>query len=258
MYFLRQLTRQVLTIGPWSKSGMRKFLSTAFGPMTAHVLLSPVDHFGVRYLDTIVCDRIGGSKKRGFYVELGANNGLAQSNTLHLEVAHRWQGILIEPVPAEFASLLANRGRRNQCVNVAAVSFGYKAKVMRIVESGLMSTPVDGSSDIKDPKSHASSMVSKNEESHNLDVIEVPVATLDVILTRNGAPKIIDFLSLDVEGGELEVLKGVDFSRTTIRWILVESRGIRAIREFLEPLGYVFEGRIGIHDYLFRSEKEVP
>jgi len=199
-----------------------------------------------------VCDRIGGSSKRGFYVELGANNGFTQSNTLHLEVEHGWSGILIEPVPVEFGHLVSNRGRRNQCVNAAAVGFDFGSRMMRIAEHGLMSTPLDGISDIADRERHASSTAVSGSQAEALRTIEVRATPLDEILASENAPLEIDFLSLDVEGGEMEVLRGIDFSRTTIRWILVESRDIQKIQEFLEPFGYVSEGQVGIHDYLLR------
>ena len=53
-------------------------------------------------------------------------------------------------------------------------------------------------------------------------VIQVPVTTLDDILVEGGAPQPLDFLSVDVEGHEIEVLRGFNFARWQPRLILLE------------------------------------
>jgi hypothetical protein len=58
-------------------------------------------------------------------------------------------------------------------------------------------------------------------------------------------------LSLDVEGGEIEVLKGVDHEKYRFKWILVESRDEKRISEYLEAQGYSFHSKLTGHDYLF-------
>jgi hypothetical protein len=70
-------------------------------------------------------------------------------------------------------------------------------------------------------------------------VIDVPVRTLDDILAEIGAPKPLDFLSVDVEGHEIEVLSGFDFARWRPRLILLEDHVADLSKHrFLRRAGY--------------------
>jgi len=51
--------------------------------------------------------------KNGFYVELGANDGISQSNTLYFERYKNWRGVLVEPSPHNFLKCLSNRSKSN-------------------------------------------------------------------------------------------------------------------------------------------------
>jgi len=70
-------------------------------------------------------------------------------------------------------------------------------------------------------------------------IIDVPVKTLDDVLTQASAPSPIDLLSVDVEGHEMEVLQGFDFARWRPRLILVDDHvSSREKRWFLQSCGY--------------------
>jgi len=73
------------------------------------------------------------------------------------------------------------------------------------------------------------------------------------ILKASSAPKNIDFLSLDVEGAELEVLKGIDFNEYSFKYILVECRDINELETFLNKSGYRLIEKFSFHDYLFKK-----
>ena len=63
----------------------------------------------------------------------------------------------------------------------------------------------------------------------------------------------IDFISLDVEGAELEVLKGINFDDYSFKFMLIEIRNLKPIEDFLIERGYVLEKKLSEHDYLFKS-----
>ena len=187
--------------------------------------------------------------KRGFYVEIGANDGRLWSNTLTLELFDGWTGVLIEPIPEVYERLKFNRSRRrNQLFNVACVSDTFESSTMRMATANFMSTPLEGQSDLVDRVSHAKEYSPLNE----VQVIEVPVLTLTEVLTEARAPRNPNLLSLDVEGGEMEVLRGIDFQRYRFEWILVESRSPNELKAFLSANGYVLEENLGGIDYLYR------
>jgi FkbM family methyltransferase len=121
-----------------------------------------------------------------------------------------------------------------------------------------MTTPMEGSSDMEDRKSHAQSGQKFLKGDEKVSTFSAKARTLNSILDDAGAPQAIDLLSLDVEGGELEVLSGVDHSKYRFNWILVESRNKQTISDFLEKLGYEFHSQLTGHDFLFQDKVRQP
>ncbi|MDA7814883.1 FkbM family methyltransferase [Pontimonas sp.] len=195
--------------------------------------------------------------RNGYYVEIGANNGVAQSNTLALELYYGWRGILIEPVRTTYEELLLNRSkRRNQLIRAACVSFQFVGQSLQIARSNLMSSAIGLESDIVDPIQHAKSglrFLNTMEATVAIEIEEVPAVTMSSILYSAKAPKRIQLLSLDTEGSEIEVLKGIDFAAFRFEWILTECRDIEKMKAYLTPLGYSLVGKLSVHDYLFRD-----
>jgi hypothetical protein len=77
--------------------------------------------------------------------------------------------------------------------------------------------------------------------------------TLNEILQGACAPNLIDFMSLDVEGAELDVLKGVDHSLYRFKYLLVECRDIARLSEYLKVKSYELIDQFDAHDYLFHD-----
>ncbi len=67
------------------------------------------------------------------------------------------------------------------------------------------------------------------------------------------APSLIDLLSLDVEGVELEILKGIDHSKFRFRYICVESRQFEELKQYLIDKNYLHIGVLSAHDFLFKN-----
>ena len=76
--------------------------------------------------------------------------------------------------------------------------------------------------------------------------------TLTSILEDSNSPNVIDFLSLDVEGAELDVLRGIDFGRYNFKYMLIEIRDFDRIDSFLKQFKYRFVEKFSSHDYLFK------
>lgn len=189
----------------------------------------------------------------GFFVELGANDGVTQSNSLYFEKRRGWRGVLVEPSPHNFLKCRANRSPRSHIFCAACVSFDYRPEFVRITYSNLMSVPQGLESDIADAKAHASAgraFLARNEEIFDFGAVARP---LNALLLEAEAPKTIDFLSLDVEGAEIEVLKGVDHEQFRFKYILVECRSLPAMRDYFGARGYRLVKNLSEHDYLFTS-----
>jgi FkbM family methyltransferase len=187
----------------------------------------------------------------GFFVELGANDGRFQSNTFYYEKFRNWKGVLVEPAPNLFFQCRKNRSPRNHIVCAACVPFDYKAEFVKILYSNAMSVSLDLESDIADPAAHAELGRQFLQPGETLFTFGAAAATLDSILRDAKAPELVDFLSLDVEGSEVEVLKGVDHDAFRFRYLLIESRNHDRLREYLEAVHYRLIEALSDHDYLF-------
>jgi FkbM family methyltransferase len=159
--------------------------------------------------------------RSGFFVEVGANRPRQESQTWHLERLG-WTGILIEPQP-DLADDL-RRERSAKVVAVACSSPRNAGRLMRLhVAGALSSLDRDRMAPGAQPER----------------TIEVPIKTLDEILIEAGAPTRFDFLSVDVEGHELEVLSGFDIARWRPSLILLEDHvGSLDKHRFLKGAGY--------------------
>lgn len=173
----------------------------------------------------------------GYFVELGANDGLSQSNTFYFECFRNWTGILIEPYPHNYQLLSKTRSSQTAKFCNACVSFEYGERFVELIYSNLMTTSLGLESDIKNPTAHANDGIRflKHETPIHFGSLAVP---LNDLLVKSSAPHVIDLLSLDVEGAELEVLKGIDHSLFRFRNLLVECRDIAMIRSFLQEFNY--------------------
>lgn len=131
------------------------------------------------------------NKRDGFFVDLGAYDGVQTSNTFALEAELGWSGICVEANVDYFERLKSNRPK---AINVHAAVTG---SVRTLHFSGQLETS-DGSAP---------------------SVQGLPLAD---ILRQCAAPPIIDYMSIDIEGMEREVLSAFDFSLYQINLLTIE------------------------------------
>jgi FkbM family methyltransferase len=187
----------------------------------------------------------------GFFVELGANDGIAQSNTLYFERERRWRGVLIEPILHNFLKCKQNRSAENRFYCAACVSSTYDKPYVELIYANLMTAPSGVESDIADPVKHAQSGTVYLPPGEDTVSVMAVARTLGSILAEASAPKVMDLLSLDVEGAELEVLKGIDHAAHRFRFVLVETRNQSRLANYLEKHGYVLLDKLSQHDFLY-------
>jgi len=173
-------------------------------------------------------------KKGGFFIEAGAYDGVTDSTTLHFEVAHQWSGLLVEPVP-KFHSKIAKTGRK-----VWSLQTCLSTKVTP--ETVTFSIHHEDSS-----RNKAGNLeTSGTDHPHMVDrgAMELKMQCLPLysLLLALDNPT-VDFLSLDIEGGELEVLRTVPWDQVDIKAMSIETQFLPEEKraemvEFLTSVGY--------------------
>jgi FkbM family methyltransferase len=168
----------------------------------------------------------------GYFVEVGANDPQVFSETWHLE-QRGWSGVLVEPQP-DLAEKI-RQCRTAKLYAVACSSPAHAGTTMLLNVAGIHSSL------------HDSFFVFGMKRQ---GVIQVPVKTLDEVLIDAKAPVPIDFLSIDVEGHEFEVLDGFDIARWRPRLLLIEDLAMNTrLHRLLVTRGYKWIRRTGINDW---------
>lgn len=175
---------------------------------------------------------------KGYFVEVGAFDPVFQSQTYHLELSG-WDGLLIEPV-SDLAENLS-RNRRAKVWQCACVAPAQAAKgTIPLLERRGSSTVILGARKAGEK------------------LVDVPALTLDAVLEEAGVDK-VDFLSVDVEGAEPDVLRGLTFSRYQPRLVLVDDRErFLETRHVLRRGGYRLVRRTGHNSWFVPKGSGFP
>lgn len=189
----------------------------------------------------------------GLFIEAGANDGYSQSNTYFLETKRGWKGVLVEGIPELYEKCKELR-KKSIVYNCALVSDEFEHHSIEMHFANLMSV-VEGSLKTKEDQSrHIQAGVDVQELDASYSVT-VPARTLASILDEIPDLPGIDFFSLDVEGYELDVLKGMNLSKYRPALILVEARFFEEVNGFLEAKNYVMMEKLSLHDFLYKAQE---
>lgn len=190
-------------------------------------------------------------KTTGVCVEVGANNGVDDSTSLFFEKIG-WKCILIEPDPSLCQKI---REARKALIYEYAASNGNGVTTLYVVEGAARS---DGLSTISINKEAHGRIKSFGFKSRP---VRVQTMTLDNILIDAQIDGHIDFISIDVEGHEKEVLEGFSLIKWKPKIMLVEDNSNfenNVINNYLRKFGYVRFRRTGVNDwYTHRTNKQL-
>jgi hypothetical protein len=195
--------------------------------------------------DLFVIDILGGLR-RGYFLDSGASNGRTGSNTWLLESAYGWTGVCVEPNNDSFRQLQANRA----CICLNCCLYNQDGPVEFLEAAGVYG----GILDEYDP-GHLR-FTRKMLAGRWMDNVPPPTVskrahTIRSVLRGAGAPRTIDYWSLDTEGSELALLRSFPFDEYRLRVLTVEHNNgaVRAeIQSFLEARGYLRVRNLGIDD----------
>jgi FkbM family methyltransferase len=187
----------------------------------------------------------------GTFVEAGANDGVNQSNSFYFEAKRGWRGMLVEPI---FQRAEECRRLRPHAVveHAALIPAGSEHRLTTLRYANLMSVVKGGMHSSDEEDEHIAAGC--NVQAISTYEFSAPTATLSELLEKHRFAR-IDLLSLDVEGYEASVLRGLDFSRHRPRYILVEARYAEEIAAVLSDR-YELVAQLSHHDVLYRLRND--
>jgi len=161
--------------------------------------------------DKVIKNHFFPNKKNGFFLEIGAYDGIEGSNCFHFEKFLNWNGIAFEPSKVQYEKLKNNRNCK--ILNKAMSNSIVEVDFVEVIE-GL--TQMSG---IKNENYTAEKIIKKNGQSKT-EISKIITTTFDQEVSIDQE---IDYLSIDIEGGELSVLETIDFEKYTIKVVSVEN-----------------------------------
>ena len=167
--------------------------------------------------DLWVIGEVFNGSRNGFFLDVGAHDGIEHSNTYRLERRYGWKGICVEGNPDTYKKLIHNR--KCKCIEACLDS---TAQIVEFAKQGEI-----GGIILNQSKINAGS----------LDVIKLQTRTLKSVLEEFNAPAVIDYFSIDIEGAEDRVLSEFDFSSYRFKCITIE-RPSESLRAILKNSGY--------------------
>lgn len=197
--------------------------------------------------DLYIANDLLGHVSQGVFVEIGANDGVYLSNTYFFEKARNWSGIAVEPLPEAYKKLKENRA----CIAINGCVSDFDGETRFFAIEGRCEM-LSGMPD-RYGKGHVR-RVRKNLKRHGATAREivVPCYTLATLLERHGIGR-VHYLSIDTEGGELDILRSIDFQRNVIDVISVENNYFDSSTEnLMRANGYELVAIAGV-DEIYRK-----
>ena len=209
-------------------------------------MIKPVPGYYGQFSTDMLIELYFPDQKKGICVEVGAADGHKGSNTLYFEKMG-WKTLCIEPNP-EYVKVL--NGYRKI---VSPYACGGKNEddveftVFDIGDRNIMSSVSSLSPDSRLVEQHKDIINAKQ-------TYFVDIRKLDTILDIHTFPNDIDFISIDTEGTELDVLKGLDLVNRNITLLVVENNfDDKEIGLYMYLQGYIRDTRWKINDFYVRK-----
>ncbi len=197
--------------------------------------------------DEFANDHFFKNKKDGVFIDIGAYDGVCISNSYFFEKHLDWKGICIEPIPEIYETLRTNRNC--YCVQGCIADYEDIVPFLRIKALAVFSGIVE-KYDSKHTAVVAREMEKINDSS---EIISVKTFLLNNLLEKHEFYH-IDFLSIDTEGGELDILQSIDFDKFDIDVITVENNYYDPeYKKFLESKEYKYITRLGC-DEMYKKQ----
>lgn len=190
--------------------------------------------YGQHGQDKYLFYKVFPNKKNGTFLDIGAFDGIALSNTYTFERDFGWKGVCVEPNPDVFDLLRKNRPF-STCINGAAYRFSSVGLYRKANGPAMLGGLVKHMSEEHTSRIH-------RECGNKDDFVDIPTRCYNInylLSLAAGEFKRIDILSIDTEGSEQQIVAGINFSEFDIQTIVIESNeNNKELLEFIRKKGY--------------------
>tara|TARA_B100000989_G_C19428908_1_gene422103 strand:+ start:169 stop:879 length:711 start_codon:yes stop_codon:yes gene_type:complete len=166
--------------------------------------------------------------QKGFFIEIGACDGVHLSNTFLLEKSG-WDGIICEP-----SKYWQMRTRRRNCKISKKAVFSESGRKIKFDEFPT-SPELSGFNEYLDDDNNKQ-LRSKGYKNNAFQSYDVETISLNDLIAENTEKKKIDYISIDTEGSEYEILKNFDFKKYNVEIFTIEHNFIKGKREKIYEL----------------------
>jgi FkbM family methyltransferase len=177
-------------------------------------------------------------KQNGFYMDIGANDGVTASNTCVFEQLG-WRGVCIEPQPEIYKQL--RKSRKCDCYNVA-ISSQSDDSVEFVIADDHGVNPCSGLAD----GFTEYLQTSINERGLKTKTIKVKTMTFEDVMKNYPDITHIDYMSIDVEGSEVNILETIDFEKYSFGFVSIEGNEPEKITDLMKKKNYEGLVKIGM------------
>ena len=195
--------------------------------------------------DKIIKEVFFNNKRNGFFIEIGAYDGIMGSNCYHFERFLNWNGIAIEASNIQFEKLKKNR--KCKLLNDAISEEVKEVQFMEVIE-GL--TQMSG---INNNFFERNLNIISNDQASKIKSFNIKTITFDQVVSKNTD---IDYLSIDIEGGEMALLKSINFNDYEIKVISVENNvpEEQNFKNFFDDKNFIYFDRVGQDEIFYNSK----
>jgi len=189
--------------------------------------------------------------KNGVFMDIGAHDGITINNTLYFEKNNNWVGINIEPNRRVFDLLVANRP---DSININCAISNSNGEGEFFQNSGYTEM-ISGLKAFYEHR-HMARLLNENlEYGGTTEIVDVQTRTFNFICEEYDLTH-INYLSIDVEGGEYEIIKTINFNKVFIDVIMFENNyqdTTDLIVEFLKYKNYFCVNRTTLIIYMIHQ-----
>lgn len=205
------------------------------------------NYFSQYKQDKFLNEVIFNNKKDGFFIDIGAHDGISYSNSLFFERFNNWKGICIEPNPSVFSKL--NSLRKSTNLNVCIGAFNKTIKFTQIEGYAEMLSGISESYDERHIQRIEKDIANKGGKVNEILLEMITLNSIEMLKNKK-----IDFISIDTEGNEFDIVSSFNFSELDVNAIVIENNyNDQRIKNFLLQYNFVLLYKLEFDDVYLNS-----